>query len=74
MTLYRVTGTVTAPDGTQYTPMFWGSWHTAGRVMDAITQGAQERSESVLARIDTGPGTRVIARVLWAPQREEQTA
>ena len=60
-TLYRVTGEVEAPDGTTYTPEYWGDWHTAATVYQAIIDGATDRDESARVRIDTGPGSKRIA-------------
>ncbi len=47
MSLYRVSGVVTADDGTSYEPLFFGDWFAAVRVRDAIVDGAKERDERV---------------------------
>ena len=59
--LFRVTGEVEAPDGTGYAPEFWGNWHQAAIVYQAIMDGATERDETARVRIDRGPGTKRIA-------------
>lgn len=61
MTLYRITGEVTAPDGTGYEPLVWADWHTAGRILDGIEHVAETEGDTFSLRLDRGPGSPMIA-------------
>ena len=43
--LWRVSGVVTAPDGTSYRPLFFGDMSTCQAVRDAVEGGAVDRGE-----------------------------
>lgn len=55
--LFRVSGTVTAPDDTAYTPEYWGDLPTAERVFAAIIDGATERGEDYALVLADDRGT-----------------
>lgn len=55
--VYRVSGTVEAPDGTTYEPIYWGDLDSVRTVFEAIRVGAWERDEGYSLVIDSGPGT-----------------
>lgn len=46
MSLYHLTGTVTAPDSSTYSPEYFGGWADTARVKDAVIAGALERGEA----------------------------
>ena len=51
MNLWRVSGIVTAPDGTSYRPLFFGDLATCQAVRDAVEAGAVERGEGGFVEI-----------------------
>ncbi len=52
MSLYRVSGIVTAEDGTFYHPLFFGDFFGGGRVRDAIRDGSADREETCSVLVD----------------------
>lgn len=73
MSLYRVTGTVTADDGTSYDPLFFGDWWGCCRVRDAILSGARERGEAVRVAVDRegNKGWVRVGLTYWDPRTVE---
>ena len=51
-TIYRVSGIVTAEDGTFYHPLFFGDFFGVCRVRDAIRDGARDRDETCAVLVD----------------------
>ncbi len=64
MSLYRVTGTVTSSDGSEYSPTYWGDLVSCRRVLEAIVDGALDRAEVHHVRIDQGPGSGFVRAVI----------
>lgn len=69
MTLYKVSGTVTAEDSTHYTPLFYGTIHQCHDVLAAIEAGAEDRNEAytlvITRESDPDSGT-----VVWVSNRD----
>jgi hypothetical protein len=55
--LYRVSGVVTAADGTFYWPLFVGDYPRASAVFSAVCEGARDRGDGWEVRIVPMDGT-----------------
>lgn len=69
MTLYKVSGTVTAEDSTHYAPLFFGTIHQCHDVLAAIEAGAEDRNEAYTVTItrESDPDAGI---VVWVSNRD----
>lgn len=51
MSLFEMSGTVEAPDGSTYDPLYVGGWHDTARVVDALRDGCHERGDGYTVRV-----------------------
>lgn len=58
--MYRLTGLISAPDGSEYSPLYWGDFFGVKRVEHAITAGCEARDEAATIIIDRGPLSDVV--------------
>lgn len=58
--MYRVTGLVTAADGSEYVPLYWGDFFGMKRVVWAIKDGCKDRGDKATIIVDRGPLSDVV--------------
>ena len=57
--VWEVSGVVTAPDGSEYQPLFYGDEQQARTVFDAVRAGALDRGEGIDLVLIDGAGATV---------------
>jgi len=60
--IYRVTGIVEHPDGSDYSPLYWGSLPTARLVLDAIEGSALQEGAGFDLTLDKGDTVGIVCR------------
>jgi hypothetical protein len=60
--IYRVTGIVEHPDGSEYSPLYWGSLPSARLVLDAIVDSALQEGAGFDLALDQGDKLETVCR------------